>query len=139
MSCHCTFTVLFNKPFWIGIYERNYDNNYEVAKVTFGTQEPTNKEVFEFLLNNYNSFVFSKPSNDFKIKKQSSNPKKKQRKIQKELEKTGIGTKAQIELKNQYEKSKLENKAKARTDKKTQDKFKYELKKKKRKNKHKGK
>ena len=38
-------TVLFEDPFWIGIYERTCDGQYEVCKITFGT-EPKDYEVF---------------------------------------------------------------------------------------------
>ena len=30
-----TLTVLFEDPFWVGVFERRYDDKIEVAKVTF--------------------------------------------------------------------------------------------------------
>lgn len=138
MSCNSTFTVIFEKPFWVGIYERNRDDKYEVAKIIFGTQEPTNNEIFNFLLNNYYSFIFSEPSTSFIKNKKHTNPKKMQRDIEKQLQNNQIGTKAQIELKKQFEKSKAVRKSNSRTNKIIQNKAKFELKKQKRKSKHKG-
>ena len=45
------FTVYFDEPFWVGIYERVYNNKLEVCKVTFGA-EPKDYEVYQFLLQN---------------------------------------------------------------------------------------
>lgn len=44
-------TMLFEDPFWIGIYERTCDGQYEVCKITFGT-EPKDYEVHTFYLEN---------------------------------------------------------------------------------------
>ncbi|MDF2878273.1 MAG: hypothetical protein K0S30_1369 [Clostridia bacterium] len=43
------FTVFFEEPFWIGIYECEYASQYEVNKVTFGA-EPKDYEIYEFIL-----------------------------------------------------------------------------------------
>ena len=51
-------TVLFEDPFWICIYERTCDGQYEVCKITFGT-EPKGYEVHTFYLENYDRFTFS--------------------------------------------------------------------------------
>lgn len=40
-------TVLFEDPFWIGLYEREYNGRYEVCKITFGA-EPKDYEVYDF-------------------------------------------------------------------------------------------
>ena len=138
MSCSSTFTVLFEKPFWVGIYERNRDDKYEVAKINFGTKEPTNNEIFNFLLTNYDLFVFSTPTTSPIKTKKHSNPKKMQRDIKKQLGKTTIGTKAQIELKKQFEKNKRERKYSSKKNKTIQSRAKFKLKKQKRKSKHKG-
>ena len=33
-----TLTVLFDEPFWVGLYERETDGRYEVARVVFGAE-----------------------------------------------------------------------------------------------------
>ena len=40
-------TVYFEKPFWVGIFERTEDGKLSVAKVTFGV-EPKDYEVQEY-------------------------------------------------------------------------------------------
>lgn len=45
----CSLTILFEDPFWIGLYERFDEDKYEVCKITFGA-EPKDYEVYEFLL-----------------------------------------------------------------------------------------
>lgn len=139
MSTNSIFTILFEKPFWIGIYERFNDDKYEVAKIYFGTKEPTNNDIFNYLLNNYNSFIFSTPSHcDQKISKYQ-NPKRAQRDANKQLRDIGIGTKAQQELKAQFENNKKLRKTNSKLRKAEQEKAKYELRQEKKKNKHKGK
>ena len=39
-----SLTILFEAPFWIGLYERTYSGKYEVCKITFGS-EPKDYEV----------------------------------------------------------------------------------------------
>ena len=46
-----TLTVLFDEPFWVGLYERETDGRYEVARVVFGA-EPKDYEVQAWLLAN---------------------------------------------------------------------------------------
>ena len=47
-----TLTVLFDAPFWVGIFERIEDNKLTVAKVIFGA-EPKDYEVYDFILKNF--------------------------------------------------------------------------------------
>lgn len=47
-----SLTILFEAPFWIGLYERTDNGKYEVCKITFGS-EPKDYEVYEFLLKNF--------------------------------------------------------------------------------------
>ena len=58
--CQSSLTILFEAPFWIGIYERSCNGKYEVCKITFGA-EPKDYEVYEFLLKNWHKLKFSPP------------------------------------------------------------------------------
>ncbi|MDE6413269.1 MAG: YjdF family protein, partial [Eubacterium sp.] len=53
-----SITVMFDEPFWVAIYERQFGSKYEACKITFGS-EPKDYEVYEFLLKNYNHLRFS--------------------------------------------------------------------------------
>ena len=53
-----TLTVLFEDPFWIGIYERESDGRYQVCKIIFGA-EPQSAQVYQYLLQNWQRLRFS--------------------------------------------------------------------------------
>lgn len=136
-TCKGQFTVFFETPFWVGVYERISDGKLEVCKITFGA-EPKDYEVYEFLLKNWNTLSFSSPikadiKQDTKI-----NPKRVQREIKKQLSMQGIGTKSQQALKLQHEESKIIRKQKSREEKEAEKQFQFELRQQKKKEKHRG-
>ena len=49
MIIHSRLNVLFDDPFWVGIFEREYEGRYEAARVVFGA-EPKDYEVYEFFI-----------------------------------------------------------------------------------------
>lgn len=53
-----SLTVLFEDPFWIGLFEMIDQNGLRACKVTFGA-EPTEKEVMEFVDKNWHRLQFS--------------------------------------------------------------------------------
>ena len=111
-----SLTILFEAPFWIGLYERTDSGKYEVCKITFGS-EPKDYEVYEFLLKNWHKLKFSPPIQAEVFIERKLNPKRMQREIQSQLQDKGIGTKAQQALKLQHEQCKLERKTKSREQK----------------------
>lgn len=130
-------TVCFENPFWIGIYERESNEGYEVAKVIFGS-EPKDNEVYLFFLTNFKRLRFSPSIKNVSIEQKHINPKRMQRLINKQLQDTGIGTKAQNALKLMHEQSKLQHKEFSREKKEYEKQRRFEMHKAKRKEKHKG-
>ena len=53
-----SLTVMFEDPFWIGLFEQTDHEGLHVCKVTFGA-EPTDKEVMEFIDKNWHRLQFS--------------------------------------------------------------------------------
>lgn len=53
-----SLTILFEDPFWIGLFERFDELGLRVCKVTFGA-EPTDKEVIEFVEEHWHQLQFS--------------------------------------------------------------------------------
>ena len=51
-------TVLFQEPFWIGVFERTENGKLSVCKVTFGA-EPRDYDVMDFVQKNYFRLQFS--------------------------------------------------------------------------------
>lgn len=132
----CSLTILFEDPFWIGLYERFDGDKYEVCKITFGA-EPKDYEVYEFLLKNWGKLQFSPPIKTELAEERKINPKRMQREINNHLQNRGIGTKAQQALKLQHEQNKLVRKTKSREQREAEQERQYALRQKK-KAKHRG-
>ena len=137
MECRIRFTVLFENPFWIGLYEHMENETYQACKITFGP-EPKDYEVYEFLLQNWDRLRFSPPVKADGRADVRINPKRMQRDIKKQLESTGPGTKSQQALKLQQEQCKLQRKTVSRERKEAEKERQFELKQQKRKEKHTG-
>ena len=133
-----SLTILFEAPFWIGLYERTDNGKYEVCKITFGS-EPKDYEVYEFLLKNWHKLKFSPPIQAEVAMGRKINPKRMQREIQSQLQDKGIGTKAQQALKLQHEQCKLERKTKSREQKDAEKDRQFAIRQEKKKAKHRGK
>lgn len=130
-------TVLFEDPFWLGIYERENEGKYEACRIIFGS-EPKDYEIFAFLLTHYSGFRFS-PSMKTERKSDSRvNPKRLKRIINKELRDRGFPSKAKQVLKLQQEENKTVRKSHSRQQKEEEENRQFLLHQQKRKNKHKG-
>ena len=87
-----TMTVLFEEPFWIGIYEREDGESYQAAKILFGA-EPKGLEVQEYLLKNVYRLSFGTgEKSQISDKQTRKNPKRMQREIRKQTRERGTGT-----------------------------------------------
>lgn len=136
-SGESSLTVLFEEPFWVGFLERSDGKKYEVCKTVFGG-EPTDGEIYEFFLKNYNRLRFSRPVKAEPIEERKINPKRMQRIIKKQTEVTGVGTKAQQALAREREQNKLERKTKSREQKEAEKELRFEQKQQKKKEKKRG-
>lgn len=131
------FTVFFEEPFWIGLYERESKGKYEVCKITFGP-EPKEVEIYQFLQLHTKDFQFSPSIDGKRTMEKRINPKRMQRKINKLLETPGIGTKAQQALKLQQEERKVERRIHSREEREAEQERRFALRQEKRKAKHRG-
>lgn len=131
-------TVFFEDPFWVGVFEREDESKYEIAKFTFGA-EPKDCEVYRLIITAYKRLRFSQP---FGIEKTNTanriNPKRLQRIAQREVSAKGIGTKAQQALQMEYERNKVARKALSKEQKEEAKRAKFEQKRLIKKEKHKG-
>ena len=130
-------TVCFEAPFWVGIYERETDGQYEVCKITFGA-EPKDYEVYDFLLWNWHRLRFSPAVETGRAAESRVNPKRLRREIGRLLEAGGTGTKAQRALQLQREEGKAARKIVSREEREAEKDRRFALRQEKRKNKHKG-
>lgn len=130
-------TVMFDEPFWVGIYERQVGNRYEACKIIFGA-EPKDYEVYEYLLKNYDSLKFS-PAIETKVPiEKRINPKRMQRIVKKQVSNSYMGTKAQQALKLLHEQLKSQRKSESKQKREEEKIRQFEIKSTKRKEKHKG-
>lgn len=100
MNLESKLTVFFDEPFWVGVFEDLDGKKLSVCKVVFGA-EPTDAEIYAFILKYFNHLRFSPPVKT-EVKKKADNPKRRQRNAHKQLEKSGVGTKSQQALQKQY-------------------------------------
>lgn len=135
--CRSKLTVLFEDPFWIGLYEREYDGRYEVCKIIFGA-EPKDYGVYNFLLANWHKLRFSPSLEAASLEERHINPKRMQRQIRKQMQETKIGTKAQQALKLMQEEGKAARKIKSCEQREVEKEQQFALRQKKRKEKHRG-
>ena len=134
---YATLTVLFQDPLWVGIYERREGRTYQVCKITFGA-EPKDYEVYAFLLEHWRHLPFSPSMEAAAPEERRINPKRMQRQIQKSLQNTGIGTKAQQALQLQREQGKEARKKVSRKEREAEADRQFALRQEKRREKHKG-
>lgn len=133
------FTVYFDGSFWVGVYERRYQDKLEVARVVFGA-EPKDYEVYDFILHQSHRLHFSPQIKEEQslIPKRSINPKRLHRLVEKSLSQTGVGTKAQQALALQREAKKEQADDRRRERKQEQAERRFMLKQEKKKEKHRG-
>ena len=129
-------TIYFDEPFWVGVFERVDNGKLSVCKVTFGA-EPSNAEIYGFILRHYNQLRFSAPVKT-EIKQIADNPKRRQRNARRQLETKGIGTKSQQALQMQREEKKIEKKLISKEQKEAEKQRRFEMKQAKKKEKRRG-
>lgn len=130
-------TVFFENPFWVGVYEREFDGQYEACKITFGA-EPKDYEIYAFLMKHWPTLRFSPSLEASAFGEKSMNPKRMQREIKKNLQTIGIGTKAQQALKLQHEQGKLSRTVRSRKERESEHARQFALRQEKRKEKRRG-
>lgn len=132
-----SLTILFEDPFWIGLFERWQNNRYEACKVTFGS-EPRDQEIFQFLLDRWSSLRFSPSIETTAEIVRDINPKRLQREIHRQLRPGTVGTKAQQALKLQQEQRQLDKKTAFRHRTQEEQEERFRMARQKKKEKHRG-
>ncbi len=133
-------TILFDKRFWVGTFERMDKKGYAVARHIFGA-EPSDAEVYEFVLNHYHELNFGE-AKKFELQIKRMNPKRVQREIRREMERLKETT-VPSTLAQDYTREEIEKKKKVKEQKRTAEKQarkdeQFLLKQQKKKKKHRG-
>ena len=129
-------TVYFEDPFWVGVFERTQNGTLSVCKITFGA-EPKDYAVHAYVLRHFYELHFS-PALSARPHVPCSNPKRRQRQVQKQLSGAGVGTKSMQALAAQREQMKTERKQQSRAQQEAEQQRRFEQKQRKKLEKHKG-
>lgn len=108
MEISLEMNVLFDDPFWVGMFYLRELDEVRVCRVVFG-QEPSDGQIYEYLLMNFQRLKFDAKYHD-KVVIKAKNPKRMQRQIRKQSLTLHSGTKSMQALKEQYEQTKVQNK-----------------------------
>lgn len=133
-------TVFFEKKFWVGTFERTDKEGYAIARHVFGA-EPSDPEVYEFVLNHYQELKFGEPK-ALSIEIKRMNPQRVQREVRREMERLKQfkkpSTFAQDYMREEMEKKKLEKKSISSAEKQARKDEQFAIKQQKKKEKHRG-
>lgn len=130
-------TVIFEDPFWIGLYERQTGSRYEVCRIVFGA-EPKNYDVAEFMRKNWRRLKFSPAVSGEALNERRVNPKRMQREISRAMKQRSISTKAQQAISLAREQNKLEKKKCSKEQKEAEKQKKLLIHQEKKRQKHRG-
>jgi hypothetical protein len=133
-------TIFFDKRFWIGLFERIDKEGYRVARHVFGA-EPSDREVYEFVLHNYKELKFGAPK-EFKLQIKRMNPKRVQREIRREMQRIKETTRpctfAHDYMRQEIEGKKVQKKHELSVEKQEDEERRFTLRQQKKKEKHRG-
>lgn len=133
----CRLTVFYDGQFWVGVFEREEDGLLQAVRVIFGP-EPREQEVYEWVLARYQRLRFGKALPVEPDAQRHINPKRLQRKVSRELQDTGVGTKAQQAMKLAQEAAKTARQQESREERRAAEQRKFELRQEKKKARHRG-
>lgn len=136
MSSVGSFSVFFEDPFWVGVFE-SYDNGIlKIAKITF-YKEPTERELQEFLIEDYDKLKFFEYKDSTSLNKKM-NPKRKIRDAKKQMKSNFCISKSKDYISRQFELNKINKKKSKAKEKEFLNEEKFIQKQAKRKEKHRG-
>jgi hypothetical protein len=130
-------SIVFEDQWWVGIFKRVDENGYAVAREIFGS-EPTDAEVYQFVLHHQDKLKFSQPLDDNTPVIKKLNPKRLNREVRSQQNKGSNMTKAYDALRIEMEKNKKEKKTNNTAERERIKQLKFDLKQKKKKEKHQG-
>jgi len=135
MEAKCT--LYFESPFWVGLFERNDENGYSVARHVFGA-EPGDAELYQFILKEYHRLRFSAPVENTRQTKPEAGIKRRQREARRAVQEAGAGTFAQRTLQASYEQDKITHAEKRNEEREKQQAEQFRQKQEKKKQKKRG-
>ncbi|HEX7555131.1 MAG TPA: YjdF family protein [Leptolinea sp.] len=130
-------TVLFDPPYWVGIFEKIENDQIQAARFVFGA-EPTEPQLLKFALKEYTSLQFSPPVPIGQVKYHPVNFKRKMREIRAQMETQPRSTHAQEVLQQELENRAVIRKKNSKEDRIQLEDRKFKLRKDRKAEKHRG-
>jgi len=132
-------TVFFDCPFWVGVFEVTCDHTFRICRVVFGSSEPKDYEVYQYINERYYALNFIAASqDDTTLRPKPINPKRLQRQINRQLLVQGVSTKSYDTIRAGYEAHKVERKRERTQQKKSRKDRLFQMKQQKKLEKRKG-
>lgn len=133
-----SFTVTFENPYWVGVFERFDERGYSAAKIIFGA-EPNAEIIHMTILYEYRRLVFSSPTLERLPQTQHVNYKRRQRELSRLLEqKDGITQDASDALNVERKRAAMERKQQAKAAQAVDQAHKFQMQQDRKKEKKKG-
>ncbi|KRM95175.1 hypothetical protein FC19_GL002270 [Liquorilactobacillus aquaticus DSM 21051] len=133
-----SLTIIYEPPFYKGIFEEETQDSYRVAEINLGTSVPKTRHIYSYLLTHYKNLVFYEQHQQTSLSFTRVNPKRLQRLARKTVKADFKGTKAQQTLQHRYQGFKSDKRKQRSVLKKNKKQRQYEQKKIKQQQKHKG-
>jgi hypothetical protein len=94
-----TLTILFEDPFWVGVFERTSPGTFEIARVVFG-DEPSDAAVWAFVRDRFDwaSLARVETAAGQRPSPRHTNPKRRQREAAAAVTRRGMSTRSQLAL-----------------------------------------
>ncbi len=132
------FTVTFEHPYWVGIFERFDERGYSAAKIIFG-KEPNAEMIRQAVLGQYRGLVFSEPILERPPAAREGNYKRRQRELKRLLEQAeGVKEEVTETLAAERERRAQERKQREKAEREAEDARKFQLRQEHKKEKKKG-
>lgn len=137
MKCRIVMTVVFEQPFYKGIFERFDEDQYAIAKINLGTVLPKTRDIYQIILTDWNRISFTNVGK-ISMKAHKMNPKRRQRNAQKQIHARFQGSKSQQAIQLTYENQKKNFRKQKHNQILKQKKQQFEIRQLKKKQKHRG-
>lgn len=130
-------TILFDDPFWVGIFERVTPEGYAAARHVFGA-EPGEAELLRFAREDYVNLRFSPPGPCPPVTTLERGFKRRQREARREMQQIGMGTFSQRALQAEHERLKESRQEESRAAREDRERAKFQKRQAIKKEKHRG-
>ncbi len=132
-----SLTVLFDPPFWVGIFEHNDGDTYRMARHVFGA-EPTEPQLLELARNGFPGLTFSNPVNLASVELREVGYKRRMREIRAAMKNPAASTRSQQILQQEMERQAQNNREHRRQIRQQSEDLKFQARQARKAEKHRG-